>query len=152
MPAARSRSRTARSWATRAWPIRRSSADRDPNKTLEGRTMLLKDKVVVISGVGPGLGRKLTLLCVKEGAKVGIGCRNTTFLNDLTEEGKAMGGQIVSAPLDVTSNARCAGLAEATAKALGRIDGRANSAYQYAPGTFEDVALDAWTGAMDVTC
>ena len=48
--------------------------------------MLLKDKVVVISGVGPELGRKLALLCVDEGAKVAIGCRNTTFLNDLTAE------------------------------------------------------------------
>jgi len=84
--------------------------------------MLLKDKVVVISGVGPGLGRKLTLLCVKEGAKVGIGCRNTTFLNDLTEEVKALGGQVVSSPLDVKNNDQCVGLVEATAKAFGRID------------------------------
>ena len=114
--------------------------------------MLLKDKVVVISGVGPGLGRKLTLLCVKEGAKVGIGCRNTTFLNELTEEVKAGGGQIVSAPLDVKNNDQCVGLVEATAKAFGRIDGLVNSAYQYAPGAFEDVELDAWINATDVTC
>jgi NAD(P)-dependent dehydrogenase (short-subunit alcohol dehydrogenase family) len=114
--------------------------------------MLLKDKVVVISGVGPGLGRKLTLLCVKEGAKVAIGCRNTTFLNDLTAEVKAAGGQVVSSPLDVKNVDQCNALVEAAVKAFGRIDGLANSAYQYAPGAFEDVDLDTWTGAMDVTC
>jgi NAD(P)-dependent dehydrogenase (short-subunit alcohol dehydrogenase family) len=114
--------------------------------------MLLKDKVVVISGVGPGLGRKLTLLCVKEGAKVAIGCRNTTFLNDLTAEVKAVGGQVVSSPLDVKNTEQCNALVAAAVKEFGRIDGLANSAYQYAPGAFEDIDLDTWTGAMDVTC
>ena len=32
--------------------------------------MILKDKVVIISGVGPGMGRKLALLCAGEGAKI----------------------------------------------------------------------------------
>ena len=35
---------------------------------------------------------------------------------------------------------------------FGRIDGLVNSAYQYAPGAFEDVELDAWINATDVTC
>ena len=114
--------------------------------------MLLKDKVVVISGVGPGLGRKLTLLCVAEGAKVAIGCRNTTFLNDLTAEVKQKGGQVVSSPLDVKNNEQCTALVELAAKTFGKVDGLVNSAYQYAPGAFEDIELETWTGAMDVTC
>ena len=114
--------------------------------------MLLKDKAVVISGVGPGLGRKLTLLCVAEGAKVAIGCRNTTFLNDLTAEVKAKGGEVVSSPLDVKNNDQCVALVELAAKTFGRVDGLVNSAYQYAPGAFEDIELETWTGAMDVTC
>jgi NAD(P)-dependent dehydrogenase (short-subunit alcohol dehydrogenase family) len=114
--------------------------------------MLLKDKVVVISGVGPGLGRKLTLLCVAEGAKVAIGCRNTTFLNDLTAEVKQKGGQVVSSPLDVKNNDQCTALVELAAKTFGKVDGLVNSAYQYAPGAFEDIELETWAGAMDVTC
>jgi len=114
--------------------------------------MLLKDKVVVIAGVGPGLGRKLTLLCVEEGAKVAIGCRNTTFLNELAEEVKAKGSQVVSSPLDVKKVEQCNALVDAAVKAWGRVDGLANSAYQYAPGAFEDIELDAWAGAMDTTC
>jgi NAD(P)-dependent dehydrogenase (short-subunit alcohol dehydrogenase family) len=114
--------------------------------------MLLKDKVVVISGVGPGLGRKLTLLCVAEGAKVAIGCRNTTFLNELTAEVKQKGGQVVSSPLDVKSVDQCNALVELAAKTFGKVDGLVNSAYQYAPGAFEDIELETWAGAMDVTC
>jgi NAD(P)-dependent dehydrogenase (short-subunit alcohol dehydrogenase family) len=114
--------------------------------------MLLKDKVVVISGVGPGLGRKLTLLCVAEGAKVAIGCRNTTFLNELTAEVKQKGGQVVSSPLDVKNVDQCNALVELAAKTFGKVDGLVNSAYQYAPGAFEDIELETWAGAMDVTC
>ncbi len=114
--------------------------------------MLLKDKVIVISGVGPGLGRKLTLLCVQEGAKVAIGCRNTAFLDSLTNEIKQGGGQVVSSPTDVKDVAQCNKLVEAAASAFGRIDGLVNSAYQYAPAAFEEADLAVWAGAMDVTC
>lgn len=114
--------------------------------------MLLKDKVVVISGVGPGLGRKLALLCADEGAKVAIGCRSTGFLDALAGEVKARGGAVVASPTDVSKVDECQRLAEAAVKAFGRIDGLVNSAYQYAPSPFEDADLATWSRAMDVTC
>jgi len=114
--------------------------------------MLLQDKVIVISGVGPGLGRKLALLCVKEGAKIAIGCRSTVFLDNLTSEIKGAGGAVVSSPTDVKDVAQCNALVDAAATAFGRIDGLVNSAYQYAPSPFEEADLDVWAGAMDVTC
>jgi len=77
--------------------------------------MLLKDKVVVISGVGPGLGRKLTLLATAEGAKVAIGCRNTAFLDGLAQEVRDSGGEVVSSPTDVKDVAQCNRLVELAA-------------------------------------
>lgn len=114
--------------------------------------MLLKDKVIVISGVGPGLGRKLALLCVAEGAKVAIGCRNTEFLASLTQDIKEKGGAVVSSPTDVKKVEQCNALVDSAAQAFGRVDGLVNSAYQYAPGPFEEANLDTWAGAMDTTC
>jgi NAD(P)-dependent dehydrogenase (short-subunit alcohol dehydrogenase family) len=114
--------------------------------------MLLKDKVIVISGVGPGLGRKLALLCVAEGAKVAIGCRSTAFLDSLTAEIKEGGGAVVSSPTDVKDVAQCKALVEAAASAFGRFDGLVNSAYQYAPAPFEEADLGVWAATMDVTC
>ena len=114
--------------------------------------MILKDKVVVISGVGPGLGRKLALLCVDEGAKVAIGCRSTGFLSELEAEIKGKGGQVVASPCDVAKVEECNRLVSAAASRFGRIDGVVNSAYQYAPGAFEDVDLDKWVQTMNVTC
>jgi NAD(P)-dependent dehydrogenase (short-subunit alcohol dehydrogenase family) len=114
--------------------------------------MLLKDKVIVISGVGPGLGRKLALLCANEGAKVAIGCRNVSFLNGLTDELKGAGAAVVSSPTDVKDVAQCKALVDAAVRAFGRIDGLVNSAYQYAPAPFEEADLDTWSATMDVTC
>jgi len=47
--------------------------------------MLLKDKVIVISGVGPGLGQTLAKLAVSEGARVVLGARNQVFLDEVRE-------------------------------------------------------------------
>ena len=37
--------------------------------------MLLKDKVIIVSGVGPGMGQAMAKIAAKEGAKVGLGIR-----------------------------------------------------------------------------
>jgi NAD(P)-dependent dehydrogenase (short-subunit alcohol dehydrogenase family) len=113
--------------------------------------MLLKDKVIIISGVGPGMGRKLTLLAAKEGAKVAIGCRSVDFLGQLAKEVEDRGGQVVSSRCDVTKPDECKALVDAAASKFGRVDGLVNSAYAYAPGPFEEADLAKWRAAMDVT-
>jgi NAD(P)-dependent dehydrogenase (short-subunit alcohol dehydrogenase family) len=45
--------------------------------------MLLKDKVVIVSGIGPGLGVKLAIEAAREGARaVAIGARTPEKLDD----------------------------------------------------------------------
>jgi len=114
--------------------------------------MILKDKVVVISGVGPGMGRKLALLCADEGAKLAIGCRSTDFLESLRAEIAAKGNAVVASRCDVASPEECKKLIGAAAEKFGRVDGLVNSAYQYAPAPFEEADLAVWARAMDVTC
>jgi short-subunit dehydrogenase len=48
--------------------------------------MLLENKVIVISGVGPGLGRGLALQCAKVGADVVLAARNTSRLTEVAKE------------------------------------------------------------------
>ena len=45
--------------------------------------MLLKDKVVIISGVGPGMGQSMAKLAAREGAKVGMGHAIKNFWTQL---------------------------------------------------------------------
>ena len=114
--------------------------------------MLLKDKVVIITGIGPGMGRKLALEAAKAGAKSVIAARSRDFLESVAREVEAMGGQVVAQPTDVSKPDDCLRLAKAAVDRFGRIDGLVNSAYGAGPFVpFEESDLDTWRQAMDVT-
>jgi len=115
--------------------------------------MILKDKVVIITGVGPGMGRKLALAAAKDGAKVAISARSQSFIEGVREEVTAAGGEAIAVPTDVSQMDQCAALTAATLEKFGRIDGLVNSAY-YHPDwlTFEHADLDQWAKAYDVAC
>ena len=46
--------------------------------------MLLKDKVLIITGVGPGMGRKMAVIGAAEGAKVALAARSKDFVEQVT--------------------------------------------------------------------
>lgn len=115
--------------------------------------MLLKDKVIVISGVGPGMGQSLAKIAAAEGAKVGLGARNKAFLDDVVAEIKAKGGQAIALATDVTKADQCQALAKATAEAFGRIDGLVNSAYMHGEWLPTDMAdAEEFADVFNVNC
>jgi NAD(P)-dependent dehydrogenase (short-subunit alcohol dehydrogenase family) len=115
--------------------------------------MLLKDKVVIITGVGAGMGRKLALIAAEEGANVAICARSQDFIEGVAREIEAKGGRAIAVKTDVAEMDQCQRLADATTKAFGRIDGLVNCAYQRASfGSFETDPLEVWVANMNVTC
>ena len=115
--------------------------------------MFLKDKVVIVTGVGPGMGIKLCRIAAAEGAAVAVSARSAAFVEALACDLVAAGGRAIAFPADVSSEADCRRLADATLAAFGRIDGLVNSARaRNAPQTLEDADLSTWDGLMDVTC
>jgi NAD(P)-dependent dehydrogenase (short-subunit alcohol dehydrogenase family) len=114
--------------------------------------MLLKDKVVIVTGVGPGLGRKLSLSLAREGAKVVIAARSSGFLSDVAAEIRQMGGEAKEMPTDVADPAACMSLATAAVEAFGRIDGLVNSAFVSYFAPFEEADLSQWRKVMEVNC
>lgn len=115
--------------------------------------MLLDGKVVIVTGVGPGMGRKLAVLAAAEGARVALAARSAAFLEEVAGEIRAAGGTCITVPTDVGDDAACGRLVERTLEAFGRIDGLVNSAYRPATfGAFEVDGLDAWIASMDITC
>jgi NAD(P)-dependent dehydrogenase (short-subunit alcohol dehydrogenase family) len=114
--------------------------------------MLLKDRVVIITGVGPGMGRKLALQTAAEGAKVAVSARSQGFVDEVVQEIEAAGGSAIGVPTDVAEDADCDRLAARTLEAFGRIDGLVNSAYRHKDFiTFEDGDLAEWQANMNVT-
>jgi NAD(P)-dependent dehydrogenase (short-subunit alcohol dehydrogenase family) len=116
--------------------------------------MLLKDKIIVVSGVGPGLGVKLALEAAREGARgVVLAARSADKLDHAEAQVNALGTgcKVLKQPTDITDAAQCERLATAATEAFGRIDALLNSAYN--PGnvmkTIAETNLDDWRPVMD---
>src|SRR5687767_2895463 len=96
--------------------------------------MLLKDKVLVITGIGPGMGVKVPAEAARQGARgVVIATRNAARLDEAEELVKATGTncRVVKVPTDISDAAQCKRLAETAHKEFGRIDCLVNSAYAH---------------------
>ncbi|GAA1546598.1 SDR family oxidoreductase [Actinomadura kijaniata] len=95
----------------------------------------LEDRVVVISGVGPGLGRGLALRCAAAGADVVLAARTEARLAEVAEEITGLGRRATAVPTDVTDEASCERLVETALNVHGRVDGLVNNAFSIPPLT-----------------
>ncbi|MFF3672078.1 SDR family oxidoreductase [Microtetraspora malaysiensis] len=106
--------------------------------------MSLQGKVVVVSGVGPGLGRALAVRSARAGADVVLAARTESRLAEVAEEVTALGRRALTVPTDITDEASCRRLADAALEAYGRVDGLVNNAFAIPPlADLGTVDLDA---------
>jgi NAD(P)-dependent dehydrogenase (short-subunit alcohol dehydrogenase family) len=98
----------------------------------------LAGKTVIISGVGPGLGRETALVASREGANVVLGARTGATLKSVADEVDPTGARVAFAVTDVTNEAACERLVATALERFGRIDAVVNCA-----------ALDALFGGLD---
>ncbi len=112
--------------------------------------MLLADQVVVVSGVGPGLGRSLALRCADHGARVVLVARSDERLASVANEIEARGGLAVPVPGDASSLEDCKRVVRVACTAFGRIDGLVNNAAVIPPlAPVADVDDDVLRAALD---
>jgi NAD(P)-dependent dehydrogenase (short-subunit alcohol dehydrogenase family) len=112
--------------------------------------MLLQDKVVVVAGVGPGLGRSIALQSARAGADVVLAARTASRLDDVAKEIAALGRRGLAVPTDLTDADATARLAEAALDAFGRVDALAYNALAMPPiSDLTVVDLDAIRSAFD---
>jgi NAD(P)-dependent dehydrogenase (short-subunit alcohol dehydrogenase family) len=113
--------------------------------------MLLKDRVAVVSGVGPGMGRDIALVFAREGAKVVLAARTAKTLETVAAEVEQRGTEVLSVPTDITRDADCERLVARTLERFGRIDVLSNNAYsegKMAP--VEQLTIDDWRKPVEV--
>lgn len=95
--------------------------------------MLLKDKVVIVSGIGPGLGRATALAAARHGANVVLAARTEARLQEVAAEIEALGRKALCIVTDVSRQADCDALVARTMKECGRIDVLVNNAFKMPP-------------------
>jgi NAD(P)-dependent dehydrogenase (short-subunit alcohol dehydrogenase family) len=115
--------------------------------------MLLKDKVVIISGIGPGLGVKLAVEAARYGASaLAIGARTEAKLEDAVRRIKEVNADcaVLKQVTDIRDVEQCTSLAQAARSRFGRIDGLVNSAFFWGnPGTADSGDLKSWREVVE---
>lgn len=115
--------------------------------------MLLPDKVVIISGIGPGLGRELALAAAREGAHVAICARTASRLDEVAAAVEALGTgvKVVGRPADITAPDEVAAFVDEVLAQLRHIDVLINSGYAAGENQLAaDADLDDWRRTMEV--
>lgn len=90
---------------------------------------LLDGSVVVVSGVGPGLGRSIALRSAGQGADLVLAARTASRLDDVAAEARDLGRRVLTVPTDITDEASAEHLRDAALEEFGRVDTLVNNAF-----------------------
>jgi 2-deoxy-D-gluconate 3-dehydrogenase len=85
-------------------------------------TLRLDGKTAVVTGAGRGLGKAMAKALAQAGAEVVCAARTPAQIDSTVQEVRAMGGQALAMPTDVTDSAQVNRLVEACIEAYGKID------------------------------
>ncbi|MBM4368899.1 MAG: SDR family NAD(P)-dependent oxidoreductase [Deltaproteobacteria bacterium] len=114
---------------------------------------LLKDRVVIVTGAGNGIGRAHALACAREGARVVVndlgGARDGTGADTsaaarVVAEIEALGGQALANTDSVTDPAGCQRMVDAAMGRWGRVDVLVNNAGILRDKTFMKLTDAEW--------
>ena len=114
---------------------------------------LLSDKVAVVTGSGRGIGRAIAIAYAAEGADLVLAARSAAELEAVAAELRALGGNAVVVPADVTRREAVDDLARVVRREFGRLDVLVNNA----GGGLEkrgilDSDPDLWAEDVTVNC
>lgn len=90
--------------------------------------MVLKDRKIIITGGGRGIGRAIALAFAKEGADICITARTQSEIENVAKEISRLGRKAISIPGDVTNEKGAKRAVQKTIAAFGRIDILVNNA------------------------
>jgi len=112
--------------------------------------MSIEGKVAIITGASSGIGYATALALSKVGVKVAIGARRTDKLEQLENEIKKNGGDVLSQKLDVTKKADCDAIVDQTIKKWGTVDILVNNAGLMPLSFVKSLKVDEWEQMIDV--
>jgi NAD(P)-dependent dehydrogenase (short-subunit alcohol dehydrogenase family) len=113
--------------------------------------MLLADRVVLVSGIGPGLGAEIALGCAREGGDVVLAARSAAMLEETAAAVRQRGRRALAVPTDVTKPDDCQRLVDAARTEFGRVDVLVHNAFLSNPvGLVEQADLDDWRRIFEV--
>ncbi|MCA0212620.1 MAG: SDR family oxidoreductase [Proteobacteria bacterium] len=113
----------------------------------------LKDKTVVVTGGGKGIGRGIALALARCGAQVVVSGRDAAALDATVADLQALGAHALAVPGDITQHSGRQGLIDATLARFGALHGWINNAGSAAPadvGPLDTIDEGQWDRVMDL--
>jgi len=111
--------------------------------------MILENKTVVVTGVGPGLGREVAKIALRDGANVVIGARNVSKLEKIASGLDSSGKRIAHAATDITDTASCDALMSMASDRFGGVDAVVQvAALDTLFGSLETTSVEDWQASM----
>jgi NAD(P)-dependent dehydrogenase (short-subunit alcohol dehydrogenase family) len=112
----------------------------------------LKDKSVIITGAGGGLGRATAELLSKEGALLAITDLDKNSVNETAEIVRGLGGAVIATSGDGAHAATADAVVQAAETTYGGIGGVCNVAGINGVAVLEDISIDLFTRVMQTNC
>lgn len=83
---------------------------------------MFEGKTIVVAGAGPGLGREIGRLALREGGNVVLAARTSHRLERIAREIDTSGERVHTVPADITDETHCERLAASAFERFGRLD------------------------------
>lgn len=112
--------------------------------------MILEGKTILVSGVGPGLGREVASRVLRDGGNVVIGARKAESLEAAAKELDPSGERVLAHPFDITDEDACRGIVAAAEERFGRLDGLAQIAAAEPMGDLETSPIEDFRTTTEV--
>ena len=114
----------------------------------------LRDKIILVTGAGSGIGRASAIRFAAEGATVAACDINADTVQVTVDQIAADGGRISPFVVDVTDAAQVEAVAARINTAFGQIDGVFNvaggSGRKYGDGPADACTIEGWTGTLQL--
>jgi NAD(P)-dependent dehydrogenase (short-subunit alcohol dehydrogenase family) len=114
---------------------------------------VLENKVVLVSGVGPGLGSRIAQRAADAGAAVVLAARSEDRLAAVGAQIEGEGGRVAWRRCDITVDVDCDAVVEFATDRFGGVDVLVNNAATFVSDidrTIETTPMDEWERAIDV--
>ncbi|MDP3987554.1 MAG: glucose 1-dehydrogenase [Candidatus Levybacteria bacterium] len=112
--------------------------------------MRLKDKVAIVTGGGTGIGRGISVMFAKEGAKVVVCGRRPEVLEETVGIIKQNGGEAIAVQTDVSDYNQVAALVGKTITQFGKIDILVNCAGVYLAHDALSASEEEWNKVISI--